>query len=450
MDQSSDRVSLTKAITSKYLDDDTLDEEPGISFPTLGGGKRNLLYERSEKLNRELRALDKRIEIDLKFCSIGTVDIDTDLFDKLKNVQVLDVSFNHLSSWSQIATIVDCFQSLKHIIVTGNPLKTLDNDKHSDFISSFRKLNTITLGKLNYNWEQIIECSQRLWPHIEQLDVFSNSINEIATLSTTTLENLTSLTLDHNKITHWRYINKLGHLKKLTTLKLVNCDIESVVINRDENLFPNLIHLDLKSNRIQLWKDIANLNNLPSLEELIIRDNPLFEEINFDYAFNFVLSIIGNLKILNRAKITNNLRKDGEIHYLRFYYLKYLRSIENGDRTFLEDNPRYLHILEEYGTPVDLVPGNKMKPQSKLIGLTIRNSLDDSTISKKVPRTTTISALKKLVNKLLSIDDSTEIFLWLKSRNDNNQEIEYHLDKEEHNLDFYSVKENDIIVVKFN
>lgn len=91
---------------------------------------------------------------------------------------------------------------------------------------------------------------------------------------------------------------------RLTCLKLVNCGIESVEIDENENLFLSLKHLDLKTNRLNSWKDIANLNKLPALEELIVRDNPLFEDMNFDYTFNFVLSIVGRLKYLNRQQVS--------------------------------------------------------------------------------------------------------------------------------------------------
>ncbi|XP_015782045.1 tubulin-specific chaperone E-like [Tetranychus urticae] len=443
--------SFTEAVKSKYLDYDGIDENPGILFPTLAGKSKSLLYERSEKLNSHLKALERRTEIDLKCCSIGFVDHDSEMFDKLRNVQILDVSFNQLTSWRQISDLVRNLQSLRHIIVTGNPLEILSDDEYQQLSQYFSKIKIIILGKLNYDWSKIVLCSKYLWPQLEELDVFDNLIDSIEAPAPEMFNNLTTLILNGNQLINWKYINNLGNLKKLTCLKLVNCGIESVEIDENENLFLSLKHLDLKTNRLNSWKDIANLNKLPALEELIVRDNPLFEDMNFDYTFNFVLSIVGRLKYLNRQQITDNLRRDGEIHYLRFYYSKYLKSIEAGDETFLEENPRYLQILQDYGTPFDLSAKNKAKKApNKLIELTICDLSTGTSIIKKIPRTIMVTALKHLVKRLLSIDDMKEISIWVKSKNDFNQEIEYEMDKDEHNLDFYSCKDNDLLVIKYN
>lgn len=100
----------------------------------------------------------------------------------------------------------------------------------------------------------------------------------------------------------------------LEDLKLVDCFIDSIYFENKFSelkkvpIFTKLRVLDLKSNQLKEWKDIANLSKLISLQELMVKGNPLFQNLSFDHAFNFVLAMIEGLKKLNKQEVRTIVR----------------------------------------------------------------------------------------------------------------------------------------------
>ncbi|XP_074598169.1 tubulin-binding cofactor E isoform X2 [Brevipalpus obovatus] len=417
-------VLFSNALREKYFNFDHVETSTGITLPTIGGGQREIEYARSEKLSQQTRRLEDRIEIGLQNQNISCIDVVPELMSIFKNLQLMDLSFNKISSWQQLALLCESLPSLEHLIITGNPLEYHDQRELSKCEKSFSKLKKITMGKLGYDWKIVHDCSGILWPDIEYLDLFSNNISVISSSPTEVFSNLKHLILDQNPV-FWTSICNLSHLRSLECLQLVGCSIESIILpSMKGDFFPSLKHLDLKNNNINSWRDIVLLDRLPSLQELIIRGNPIYESFHHDHSFNMVLSILGRLQVLNRQQITKSLRKEGEIYYLRSLFTVYLEAKKTDGEKFYAENPRYLEILEKYGLPSDLLNEERCG-DNKLITLTIFYREGNQEIEKRIPKKTPISALRTLVKRLLSIDDFEKIKILLPSKSQHGELIHF-------------------------
>lgn len=105
---------------------------------------------------------------------------------------------------------------------------------------------------------------------------------------------------------------------------------------------------------------MAELNRLKSLQTLIIKRNPVFDLNQYYYNFNHVLSRIGNLKTLDREPFIKTAREDGEKYYLKTIYPEYLKKSDPAkQKLFLEENPRFFHLIDKFGEPVVAIEQTK-------------------------------------------------------------------------------------------
>jgi len=97
-------------------------------------------------------------------------------------------------------------------------------------------------------------------------------------------------------------------LFRLKTLNVANCNLSEIRFedsdfNEKTKLFKQLESLIINSNKLSKWRDIAELNKLEKLENLIIKNNPVFDNEKYDTNFNLILARVENLKFLNREPV---------------------------------------------------------------------------------------------------------------------------------------------------
>lgn len=207
-------VNFSSVLKEKYLESTNVESFVGIYFPTVGGGHREIEYARSEKLNRQLKCSENRTEIDLRNCRIEVIDLSPDIAKRFCNVRVIDLSLNLISTWSDLAVLFDAFPALEHLIVTGNPLNMPGESELGLVSKNFSKLRMITMGKLNYDWNSVLRCSNVFLPQIEYLDLFSNNITSIFNVKSGSFSCLNTLVLSENAIVDWSSINELASLER--------------------------------------------------------------------------------------------------------------------------------------------------------------------------------------------------------------------------------------------
>jgi hypothetical protein len=73
--------------------------------------------------------------------------------------------------------------------------------------------------------------------------------------------------------------------------------------NDKTKLFKELENLIINNNKLNKWRDVAELNKLEKLENLIIKNNPVFNNEKYDTNFILILARIEKLKVLNREVV---------------------------------------------------------------------------------------------------------------------------------------------------
>ncbi|XP_054169113.1 tubulin-specific chaperone E-like [Oppia nitens] len=348
----------------------------------------------------------------------------------LSQTKTLVLSNNWLTDWMEVFKIVVNMEMLTDLVLSHNKLKLPTEEQLLD--ESLKSIKTLIIDNINYNWHNILYCCQ-MWPSIERLDLWGNCISQLSSPKGLIFNHLNYLSLCNNNIEDWLQVCKLGELQELKTLDVSDCNLRQicfrdVVVNQKTLLFPQLEYLLISNNRLNEWRDIAELNKLQKLQNLFIKNNPVFDNEKYDTNFNFILSRIEGLKVLNRENISEAMRRDSEIAYLRRMY---------------KENPTFESILAKLGTPYGFENLSKKEMErKKFFNIKLRNPFDNKMeIEKKIPASITIINLKTIVRKLFDIDYNYDFNLIWTSK-----DFECPLDKESQNLNYYSIENGDTIL----
>lgn len=178
-------------------------------------------------------------------------------------------------------------------------------------------------------------------------------------------------------------------------------------------------------------------------------NNPILSTEDSDTAIALVVAKIGSLKVHNGRKLVGEFRIGGEFRrgceydYLKKYGLEWLRVKDTPDRTaFLKEHNRYSELIRLYGEleldELRVEDTSKLKNSLITLNLLCGNRI----IRKKVSPSMTVQKLKILVQKLFKLKEMPELVC----QTDNGFEIP--LEDEIKEVNYYSVRDNDTIVLK--
>uniref|UniRef100_T1J621 Tubulin-specific chaperone E n=1 Tax=Strigamia maritima TaxID=126957 RepID=T1J621_STRMM len=385
---------------------------------------------------------------------------DDNVNELTPNVVELDLSESLLTSWFDVARIIKKFKHLKILHLNDNRL-VISTD--NDLKASFKTVSAIYLTRVQYDWNQVLTCAE-MWPHISELVIAYNNIGIITQPKEPLFENLEKLDMDSNRIEGWQQILNLGHLPKLQYLNVNNCGIESIFFpnalpGHKTSSFPQLQILGLNDNKCDKWIHIAELNKLKKLKELRMRNNPICDTETPALLRQLFIAKIGGLKMLNRVQVTSDERRGAEIDYLKKYGLLWIQI--NGQKLvdagsilpseFLTEHPRYLELVKQYGAAEESeYKITKQTLKNKLVSLKICSPLlpNMDPIIKKLPLTMSVLKLKSMLPKLLKLD-AQSINLSYKPEKVIDREVEIPLDNDLQELNFFSIENNDTILVRW-
>lgn len=434
-------VDIWKAIVSKYFDTDcTLDKEDTFLY-------NNLNFE--DKLGVHC--------INLADCNVSSIENIQIVSERFPNVRELDLESNLFNSWSQIFTILNKMKKIKILCLSNNILST-DTLDNAENYSIFNNVQHLILNRMDYDWNDVLKVVKH-FPNIVELKVCFNLIHKIDELNDDLKNNLKVLDLECNPIIRFSYFKKLGELKNLETLyandvgiseiNFYDCDYSS----KTES-FPQVSVLSLNSNKINDWKSINELNKLKCLTDLRFKFNPLNSTDKSENIRQLFVAKLSQLEILNRTKLGYSERMGSEIDYLKKFASEWMEVQKSDDKLQLEkfyyDHPCFQDLFKKYAAFIELRE-TKTEPetlQTSLIFLNLKNEETGKLIQKKIPSTIDIKRLKVLVSKLLksSSMDLESVRLYYSSLKLPNEEFE--LDNDFRTLSFYSLENNDTIILK--
>lgn len=175
-------------------------------------------------------------------------------WDKLKELQSLDLSASELSDIAPLAKLVN----LNELTLSFNRIEDITP------LEGLKNLRELFLGD---NEIRVVTGLGQL-AQLKTLDLGSNQIEDIGALSR--LEQLEWLDLSKNKISK---IEALGALRRLWFLSLANNEIEDIKALKQQD---SLEELYLQGNRI---KDLSPLETAARLLGLDVSQNPLGQSV---------------------------------------------------------------------------------------------------------------------------------------------------------------------------
>lgn len=451
-------ISCLEALQLKY--GLSLDSKPPtfIHLPQNTGQARHIEMVGMEKIMGKLSDFVKLTDVVLSNMRVNGPGNSDELRQLIPNVTNLDLSQNLLSSWTDVIAIAEQLVNLSSLILSKNRLKLPENLDSSQ--QCFSHLKLLVLNDIAYSWKEILSCAV-MWPYIKEFCALDNNLSKLEIPSHPVFSQLRFLSLDNNPICSWREICKLGNLKNLEELHIDNVLLESISFPdisplEKTDLFPNLMSISIRENKLEQWQDISELNKLARLKELMVNGNAVLHSMNPQTSRQLIIAKIMGLEKLSRSPIDRSERRGAEIDYLKRFRNEWLSHGGNVNLkqsqvslAFLTQHPTYMALIGKHGAADE----NEVKVQSLLLkdNLTcvkIFSPLlpDKPPVIKKLPDEMTVGKLKALVKRIFKIA-APDIILILIFNEDENQKTE--MDNDLRQLSFYSVSNQDKISVEW-
>ena len=433
---------VTAGVDQKHIDE--LQAEIGARFVEVVG------FDKVNKQQSQMKKLRTVSVRNMGVCGGG----DGDLSCELPSLRDLDLSESLISSWSEVAKIVNDLK-LSTLDLSDNLIDVATLSPETREMPTVKHLVLGNMLYSGYTWDQVLQVTSRL-ESLSILQVHNNSISRLSSFDKNTLSNLTELDLDGNNISDWTEVNKVSGLPALQHLRLNGNKLTNVVIL--PGTFAKLESLHLTDNCIADWPHIGSLNLL-GLSHLRLRNNPVISSCKDDeVARQLIIARISSIKTLNATAITSSERKWAEIDYLKKYGQGWLQisKLDNGPeksdslKTFLDGHNRYDEIVKTYGEP-DPSDGVKVDTTLKasLLRLKIRSPdvIGSAETVKKIPSSMNVRALRALLQRLYKRQaGNTKLRISLLS--DTEDEVE--IDNDMRDISFYSVKDGDTLLVRWS
>lgn len=247
----------------------------------------------------------------LKFLDLSNNQISSDNlfnFGNLSNVKILNLC--NQNGYRNYRTIVDrVYPELEYLNLRNAGIEELQ----SSLSNPFPKLKYLDLSKNRIHSRQSLSIN--MFSTLTHLDLSSNNIDQF---SFTRMENLLSLTLDHNAIQNLESsmgIDLTG-LEKLENLSLAYNKISYIDSSAIETM-PNLRYLNFSGNSLSLF-NFDMFKSVKSLDILVLDSNSL-----------------DNVPITAPLNITQLSLNRNNIRYLAINTFFYLHSLK---KLFLSEN----------------------------------------------------------------------------------------------------------------
>lgn len=308
----------------------------------------------------------------------------TDIREVCPRIVDLDLGRNLFEDWREIASICSQLEHLRSLRVDGNRFSTcLFTDVEADcFKSIFGKVQSLSLEDTLLNWKDVIRIVSSFGSlqylsisnnHFEKLDYFS--IDQFP-------QSVTHIALEYSDFTSLSDLLVLNNLRTLEKLVLKNNAISNTQSSSDQIQFPpSLREVDLSHNDISSWSFISALHDIfPGMTSLRIAHNPLFQalhapdgrSLSADDGYMLTIARLSRLKILNYSPISPKDRLNAESYYLSLITQELSLAPESEADKIIARHPRWTELCEEYGEPVIRRSGEKRIDPNSLEAQLIR------------------------------------------------------------------------------
>ncbi|XP_072303056.1 tubulin-specific chaperone cofactor E-like protein [Eucyclogobius newberryi] len=286
----------------------------------------------------------------LNDCGITKAGESSDIATFCAHVVELDLSYNQLSDWGEISTVVSNIPNLDFLNLSMNPL--CGAQLEPSLAQSFCRVRRLVLINTRISWSTV----HTLTRHTPELEELFLCLNDFSTVehSGSPCPSVRLLQITDNQLQLWAQVRKFGLMYPcLSTLVLANNCLLSVDDQKEalQRLFPNLRSINLNNSGLSKWEDIERLNFFPNLVEVKAKGIPLLQHYSTEERRNLLLAQLPSVLLLNGSSVSEGEREDAERFFIRYYQ-------ERGGHEL----PQRYHILvSKYGelaplAEVDLRP----------------------------------------------------------------------------------------------
>lgn len=401
-----------------------------------------------DKIRKKQSNLDELMEVSVAGAPVNKCGDLT----QFQNVTNLDLSSTLISNWAIVLEVVSELKNLQYIDLSNNRLLLPSPDVMDEFLCVTNKVKGINLRNNGItNWNEVLKIA-KLWPNIEFLSLQDNELACIDKFpQKDVFLKLEKLDLQGNKLEKFENVVNLGHLKRLkelllgnnrfTELKLPDCNYKEKL-----DIFVALEKLNLRDTFIK--DDVACFNELDKLMSLESLSYSSVSGDSYEDIAYKAIALITGLKSLNKRRIEDADRRNAEIDTWKQLFAKWfeLNDDDIGREKFLNKFRAYPKLLVKYGTPdMHILDVAVKKPGSCKILLEHLKS--GKKVERKLPSKMSIQALHGLVSKLFGgvLDGDDFNLVAVDPRCD---QIRVPLDPSSKTIDYYSIKEGDIILIQ--
>lgn len=437
----SNSITFAEALKDKYVNQQEVDDK--LVLPKDNRISTDIVLVGFGKVLDAQKQLIKLTSIDLSSKNIefaGEFDI---IKDGLKRVRILNLADNALP-WKEVVKIINHLPSLAELVLTNNPLFREDD---SIVCTPHRSITSITLGRINNNWDSIIKLLSTSLICVKTLDLWDSQLtNEnmkiLSSDNNKFIEKIQVLKLSKNNFTDISWLTHIGPVVNLVEVDLSKCELDRFDLDdKIIKVLQNLKDLNISYNNLNTWRSIAALHHLEKLNNLICHENPFFiKEKNAKF---LIIGRLGQIVTINREEITNNMKRDSEVFYLRKSFVEYQSYIKGENKEFKLDHPRYEELVDLYGIPEDLT---RMNVTDKYV--TVDLCYEKNRITKKLPCDMRIANVQMLCKRLFKLKPSVNVKLICRDVGQQHSDLNYELDKDGQTLHFFSVKNGQELILE--
>ncbi|AET39515.1 Pac2p Ecym_4475 [Eremothecium cymbalariae DBVPG len=235
--------------------------------------------------------------------SAGSSEELAELSERCTSVESLDLSFNLLTDFNEVVTIVSKLPTIRQLDVSGNVFQM----NYSEQVVC-PNLKSLTLVYCRLTAE-FIKLIMRSFPNLESLNVQDNNINCLDEV--TVPRSLRELNISQNGI---KKLPPTFSSAFITTLLVAENEISDISLDTCDSIQ----RLDISKNKIDNWATLDKINlKFPNLKGLRIDENPFCsDESSETDSFYQIIARVSNITMLNGSILTRELREDAEFYFI--------------------------------------------------------------------------------------------------------------------------------------
>ncbi|KAL9186960.1 hypothetical protein ACHAXT_010680 [Thalassiosira profunda] len=469
-------VALTSELMrSRYVKPDAELVAPDNLLPhvarTAGGRDKPIEFFGEVKI-RNRQQLEVVEEISLRMLGIARPcgPEERTAMEEFGHLKSIDLAGNLLSDWEDVLAILRQFPNLQSVSLASNRVNDLNPTSLEGF--AMTGITNLNLNSTNIGSFRTVQRIGEAMPHLEELCVAHCDLTDIESckLATSAFQSLVLLDLSDCKLTSWEtQILPFGTLPQLESLILNDNAIGRIEISKDDaTIFPKLASLQLAGTSIPSWSALDDLNNLPALRSLRLRNTPLTGSMGVGEVRSTAIARLPKLEFFNASPVSERERTEAERRYVSNVAREMLMfssgALLSNDGTGGDDeanakqaqmharHPRFASLMEKHKeTMMASASSTGAMGQGNIgddvIGLTIRSmaasSCDMEPLTKRIPRSLKVGRIKAMCARAFGLDIDLQV-LHFRIEGD---PFPTELDDAEHTLAYYGVTDGSEILV---